>query len=60
MMGTGLLAGKRSLPHGVKKVIGTEAVYRLRIGDYRLVYRVEQERAIVDIMLVGHRRDVYR
>ncbi|WP_218668816.1 type II toxin-antitoxin system RelE family toxin [Leptospirillum ferriphilum] len=41
-------------------MIGTEAVYRLRIGDYRLVYRVEQERAIVDIILVGHRRDVYR
>ena len=48
------------LPHGAKKMIGTEAVYRLRIGDYRLVYRVEQERAVVDIILVGHRRDVYR
>ena len=47
-------------PQGVKKMIGTEAVYRLRIGDYRLVYRVEEKRAIVDIILVGHRRDIYR
>ncbi len=47
-------------PQGVKKMIGTESVYRLRHGDYRLVYRVDQGLPEIEIILVGHRRDVYR
>ncbi|BAM06757.1 type II toxin-antitoxin system RelE family toxin [Leptospirillum ferrooxidans] len=47
-------------PQGVKKMIGTESVYRLRVGDYRLVYRVDRDLSTIEIILVGHRRDVYR
>ena len=47
-------------PAGVKKLVNSESVYRLRIGDYRLIFRVEQPKLIIEVILVGHRRDVYR
>ncbi|MHB1926713.1 MAG: type II toxin-antitoxin system RelE family toxin [Leptospirillum sp.] len=47
-------------PAGVKKIVNTESVFRLRAGDYRLIFRVEQSKLIIEVILVGHRRDVYR
>ncbi|TKB72464.1 MAG: hypothetical protein E8D45_10670 [Nitrospira sp.] len=34
--------------------------YRLRVGDYRILYSIEEDRKRVEIVAVGHRRDVYR
>lgn len=34
--------------------------FRIRQGNYRIVYRVEDERLIVTVVRIGHRRDVYR
>ena len=34
--------------------------YRIRVGDYRVIYRVDGMRVIVLIVKIGHRRDVYR
>ena len=34
--------------------------FRMRVGDYRVLYTVEHENRIVTISAVGHRRDVYR
>jgi mRNA interferase RelE/StbE len=35
-------------------------VRRLRVGDYRVVYRVEDKRLLVLVLDLGHRRDIYR
>lgn len=45
---------------GTRKLAGSESLYRLRVGDYRVVYEIEDERLIVVVVKVGHRREVYR
>ena len=47
-------------PHGVKKLVGSEFSYRIRVGDYRVVYKVFENRLIIEIVRVRHRKDVYR
>lgn len=47
-------------PHGVKKLVGSEFSYRIRIGDFRVVYEVFEKRLIIEIVRVRHRKDVYR
>ena len=47
-------------PHGSEKLSGTDQLYRSRVGDYRIVYAVEDERLLVLVVKVGHRREVYR
>jgi len=46
-------------PRGVKK-LGRREEYRLRVGDYRTLYTVDDKDSIVTIFAVGHRREVYR
>ena len=46
-------------PHGARKLIGSERAYRIRIGDYRVIYHVFEKRLIVEIVRVRHRKDVY-
>ena len=48
------------LPSGVKKLQGEPDLYRIRIGDYRVLYRVDRKRMTVPILKIGHRREVYR
>ena len=47
-------------PHGVEKLSGSEHAYRIRLGDYRVVYEVFSESRIVEIQRVRHRKDAYR
>lgn len=46
-------------PHGAVRMEGVEA-YRLRAGDYRVIYAVKDDRLVVLIVKIGHRREVYR
>ena len=46
-------------PPGCRKLRGVEE-YRLRVGSYRILYTVDDEKRIVEIMSVGHRREVYK
>ena len=46
-------------PHGCEKLSGLEQ-YRVRQGNYRIVYSVDDEERLVLVVKVGHRRDVYR
>ena len=46
-------------PRGTKKLSGGEE-YRLRIGDYRVLYTVDDKNGVVTIFAVGHRREIYR
>lgn len=48
------------LPPGAKKLHGEPDVFRIRAGDYRIIYRVDGKRVTVLILKIGHRRDVYR
>lgn len=47
-------------PSGCKKLTDTDNLYRLRVGDWRIVYEIEDSRLIVWVLNVGHRRDIYR
>ncbi len=45
---------------GAVKLRGSDDVWRARVGDYRILYRVEDERLVILVIHIGHRRDVYR
>jgi mRNA interferase RelE/StbE len=47
-------------PSQSTKLQGAERLYRLRVGDYRIVYEVDREAKQVTVHYVRHRRDVYR
>ncbi|MBN1425445.1 type II toxin-antitoxin system RelE/ParE family toxin [Candidatus Fermentibacteria bacterium] len=48
------------LPRGARKLHGGERTYRIRVGEYRVVYVVRESERVVEINRVRHRRDVYR
>ena len=39
---------------------GTEEIFRIRIGDYRLLYQVRDTRLLVLVVSIGNRREIYR
>ncbi len=45
---------------GAVKLRGTDDTWRVRVGDFRVLYRIEGERLVVLIIRIGHRREVYR
>ena len=47
-------------PAQCKKLAGRDTAYRLRVGDYRIVYTVSGREVVVEIINIGHRREVYR
>jgi mRNA interferase RelE/StbE len=47
-------------PAGAVKLTGYRDLYRIRIGDWRIVYAVDDARRSVDVRIVAHRREVYR
>jgi len=47
-------------PDGVKKLQGTEDSYRIRVADYSVIYTIVDEELIVEVVKVGHRKDVYK
>lgn len=47
-------------PPGCRKLTGSPNDYRVRVGDYRILYEINDEDRKVQVLRVGHRRDVYR
>ena len=47
-------------PDGCVKLSGMRDTYRVRDGDYRIVYQVRDQRLLVLVLEIGHRREVYR
>lgn len=47
-------------PDGVKKLAGADDLYRLRSGDYRVIYQIQDRVITITVVRVGHRRDIYR
>lgn len=46
-------------PPGSKKLRGSQSTYRLRVGNYRILYKIIASVLTLEIVRVGHRRDVY-
>ena len=44
----------------VKKLKGEEDLYRIRVGDYRLIYELQKAIITIVVIRVGHRKDIYR
>jgi mRNA interferase RelE/StbE len=47
-------------PSGPKKLVGVEALYRIRVGAYRIAYQIQDDVLLVLVVKLGHRRDIYR
>ena len=47
------------MPHGNRKLSGRDG-WRIRIGEYRIIYEIDQRNSSVTILHIGHRQDVYR
>jgi len=47
-------------PRGSRKLRGYEDVFRIRTGMFRIIYSIEDDRLLIIILKVGHRREIYR
>jgi mRNA interferase RelE/StbE len=50
---------RQPVPPGARKFSGHDDLYRIRAGDYRIVYTVRHEVLVVLVVAVGHRREIY-
>jgi mRNA interferase RelE/StbE len=55
-----LALGKNPSPTGSRKLVGSENDWRIRVGDYRIIYEIADEISIVRINRIRHRKDVYK
>lgn len=46
-------------PLGCKKLQGREG-WRIRVGNYRVLYKIDDDQKTIEVVHIGHRRDVYR
>lgn len=46
-------------PPGCKKLVGGDKQWRIRLGDWRVVYEIDDKAKTVDVTRIAHRRDVY-
>lgn len=47
-------------PPNVKKLEGEEDLYRVRTGDYRIIYQIHKKILLIIVLAIGHRKEVYR
>jgi len=47
-------------PHGVEKITGGNDLYRVRSGDYRILYTINDQKLLVLVIKIGDRKEVYR
>lgn len=47
-------------PAGCRKLSGEENIYRIRQGQYRIIYEIKNQRLLILILKLGHRKDIYR
>jgi mRNA interferase RelE/StbE len=52
--------GHEPRPIGCKKLKGFTNLWRVRVGDYRIVYSIEDVIMLVDVREIGHRKDIYK
>ena len=54
------LLAEQPRPPGAVRLVGEPHVHRVRVGDYRILYEIVDDRLVVLVVRIGHRRDVYR
>lgn len=47
-------------PPGCRKIVGTHSDWRIRLGDYRIIYEIDDTARRINVMRVRHRREAYR
>jgi mRNA interferase RelE/StbE len=47
-------------PANSKKLIGSDSIYRIRVGDYRIIYNIQSSVLTIEVIKIGHRREIYR
>jgi mRNA interferase RelE/StbE len=47
-------------PRGCQKLRGNNALWRIRVGDYRVLYEIKDHNRLVDVIAIGNRQDIYR
>jgi len=47
-------------PHGYTEMKGSKDFYRIKAGDYRIIYTVEHGELLILVVSIGHRREIYR
>ncbi|GIX46094.1 MAG: translation repressor RelE [Candidatus Tectimicrobiota bacterium] len=47
-------------PSGCRKITGSKSDWRIRVGDYRVIYEIDEKAKAVRVMRVRHRREAYR
>jgi mRNA interferase RelE/StbE len=52
--------GTTPRPPGCRKIMGSRSDWRVRVGDYRVVYEIADAARIVRVMYIRHRREAYR
>jgi len=45
-------------PHGYKKLLKREG-FRIRVGNYRIIYEIKKKEVVITIIAVGHRKEIY-
>ena len=47
-------------PPGCRKLRGTRNLWRVRVGEYRIVYEILDDAALIDVVTIRHRKDAYQ
>jgi mRNA interferase RelE/StbE len=50
---------KEPRPKGCRKIVGSRLLWRIRVGNYRVIYMVNDDKELIDIIAVRHRKDAY-
>lgn len=54
------LLAEEPRPRGARMLVGGDGEWRVRTGDYRIIYQIHDNVLLVLVVAVGHRRDIYR
>ena len=49
----------KPLPQGVRKLMGEQNIYRVRQGNYRVIYELRNKKLIILVLKIGHRKNIY-
>jgi len=55
-----LSLAENPLPVGAIKLKNYSSTYRIRFGNYRIIYLVDNKKSIITVLKIGHRKDIYR
>jgi mRNA interferase RelE/StbE len=52
--------GENPRPPGCRKITGSRNDWRIRVGDYRIIYEIDDNAMVIRVLRIRHRRDAYR